>query len=129
MMLKSFLLVTAVVELVTGIFLVILPGRPLALLLGADQPAPETLLVGRWAGVALLAIGVASAMTRNDSGSAASRAVLAGILTYDVAAAVLLIYAAIVMLMVGPALWPAVVLHAALAVWCVLCLRARTTPS
>jgi hypothetical protein len=124
----AFLWVTAAVEGVLGLFLVMLPDRPLTLLIGADNLAPETLLVGRFAGVALLAIGVVSGLARDDGGSPALRAVLAGILTYDVAAAALLVYAAIVMQMAGPVLWPAVVLHAALAVWCVLCLRAQTTP-
>jgi hypothetical protein len=41
---------------------------------------------------------------------------------YDVAAAVILAYAGLSLSFVGVALWPAVVLHAALAVWCVLCL-------
>jgi hypothetical protein len=124
----AFLWVTAAVEGVLGLFLVMLPDRPLTLLIGADNLAPETLLVGRFAGVALLAIGVVSGLARDDGGSPALRAVLAGILTYDVAAAALLVYAAIVMQMAGPVLWPAVVLHAVLAVWCVLCLRAQTTP-
>jgi hypothetical protein len=124
----AFLWVTAAVEGVLGLFLVMLPDRPLTLLIGADNLAPETLLVGRFAGVALVAIGVVCGLARDDGGSPALRAVLAGILTYDVAAAALLVYAAIVMQMAGPVLWPAVVLPAALAVWCVLCLRAQTTP-
>ena len=41
-------------------------------------------------------------------------------LIYDVAAAALLAYAGLALSLVGIALWPAVVLHAALAVWCVV---------
>ena len=47
-------------------------------------------------------------------------------LIYDVAAAALLAYAGLVLNMVGLALWPAVVLHAALAGWCVVCLLGNT---
>ena len=43
-------------------------------------------------------------------------------LIYDGVVAVLLGYAGFVLGRVGIALWPAVVLHAALAVWCVVCL-------
>jgi hypothetical protein len=47
---------------------------------------------------------------------------LIGVLTYDVGAAVILAYTGLFVNLVGIALWPAVVLHAALAVWCVVCL-------
>lgn len=127
-MIASFLSATAAVEIVAGLFMVILPDRLLPLLFGIDQFAPETLLISRWVGVALLAIGVVSGLARDDSGGVALRAVLVGILIYDVAAAMLLVYAAFGTQMAGPALWPAVVLHSALAVWCVLCLRSQTTP-
>jgi hypothetical protein len=44
-----------------------------------------------------------------------------GVLIYDVAAAVILAYTGLFLSLVGVVLWPAVVLHAALAVWCVVC--------
>jgi len=47
-----------------------------------------------------------------------------GVLIYDVAASGLLAYAGLFLHMVGLALWPAVVLHLALTVWCVVCLPA-----
>src|SRR5262249_36575021 len=83
------------------------------------------LLIARVAGAALLAIGVACWLARGDERSPAQLGLLAGVLIYDVAAAVLLAYAGLVLSMVGIALWPAVVLHTALAVWCVLCLWVR----
>jgi hypothetical protein len=45
--------------------------------------------------------------------------VLIGVLIYDIIVAILLAYAALVLKLVGVALWPAVVLHSALAVWAV----------
>jgi phosphotransferase system glucose/maltose/N-acetylglucosamine-specific IIC component len=124
----AFFLVTAVVEIGTGLFMVILPGVPLSLLLGISSSAPETIIIARVAGAALFAIGVASAMARHDRGSPALRGVLAGILIYDAAAAALLAYAGAGMQMAGPALWPAVMLHAVLAVWCLLGLRSEPAP-
>jgi hypothetical protein len=102
--------------------LLVLPSIPLALLLGVEGAAPETIVVVRLAGAALLAIGVACWGARNDHGRPAQLGLLAGVLTYDVAAAVLLAYAGFVLSMAGLALWPAVVLHAALAFWCLACL-------
>ena len=92
-----------------------------------QDAAPETLLLARVAGTALIAIAVTSGLARDDGGSPALRAVLAGILVYDVAVAAVLAYAGIGLQLSGILLWPAVLAHAALAVWCVACLRATAT--
>ena len=44
-------------------------------------------------------------------------------LVYDVVVAALLAFAALGNGLYGVALWPAVVLHALMSVWCVACLR------
>ena len=44
---------------------------------------------------------------------------------YDLAAASLLACAGMFLDMVGIALWPAVVVHVVLSVWCVACLRVK----
>jgi len=118
-----FLIVTAIVEAGTGLLLLFLPAVPLVLLLGVSQAAPEAIFIGRVTGAGLLAIGVASWLGRNDERSPAQLGLLVGVLIYDGAAAALLGYAGLVLSMAGIALWPAVVIHTALAVWCVLCLR------
>jgi len=118
----SLLIVTALVESITGLLLLLVPALAVALLLGASSPAPETLLVSRIAGAALLAIGVDCWMARNDHGRAAQLGLLVGVLIYDLAAAALLAYGGLILNMYGVALWPAVILHAALAVWCLACI-------
>jgi hypothetical protein len=122
---KLFLSVTAVVEAATGLCLLILPAVLFAVLLGLDHATVDTTFVGHLAGAALLAIGIASWMARTDTRSAAQLGLLTGILIYNVAATLLLAYAGAVLKMVGVLLWPAVVLHAILAVWCFRCLRLR----
>ena len=106
-----------------GLCLLLVPAVIFALLLGATQPAPEALFVGRIAGAGLLAIGVASWLAKNDHRTPAQLGLLIGVLMYNVAATVLLALAGTILKMAGIALWPAVVLHAALAVWCFVCLR------
>ena len=123
MRLKALFLVTAVVEIATGLALLGLPAVVLASLLGIQVAAEETLVVSRIAGAALLAIGVTSALTRDDTRSPTQRGVLIGILLYDVLVALLLVYSALAVQLAGPALWPAVVLHTLLTIWCLLCLR------
>jgi|SRR6516164_3572818 hypothetical protein len=120
---SSLLIVTAVLEVGTGLLLLFVPAVPLALLLEVREGAPESLLVARVAGAALLAIGVASWLARQGEPSTAQRGLVIGILIYDVGAAALLAYAGLGLEMIGPVLWPGVVIHTALAVWCVWSLR------
>jgi hypothetical protein len=118
-------MVTAIGEGGTGLFLLVLPSVPLALLLGVEQASPETSIAARVAGAALLAIGVAFWLARGDKQSPALQGLVIGFLIYDGAVAALLGYAGLVLNLVGIMLWPAVVLHAALAIWCVLVLWAK----
>jgi len=119
---RPLLIVTAVAEMATGLALLLLPAIPLKLLIGVTQLGPEVELVSRIAGAALLAIGIASWLARADSNNPAQRGLLTRVLIYDGAAAALLAYAGLILKLDGIALWPAVVLHAALAVWCLVSL-------
>jgi hypothetical protein len=121
-----FLIATAFGEGGTGLLLLAVPSVPMALLLGVERAAPETLFVARITGAALVALGVACWVARSDRGCPALLGLLAGVLVYDVAAAALLTYAGSVLSLVGLTLWPAVVLHAALAFWCMVCLAIKT---
>jgi hypothetical protein len=113
-----FLIATALLEAGTGLLLVTAPSVPLALLLGIGSAAPETLLVSRISGAALVAIGIACWRAQTDLQGAAVTGLLSGALIYDLAASVLLTYASLILKMSGIAIWPAIILHAALAVWC-----------
>ena len=120
---KGFLLVTAIAEAGAGLGLLLLPATVLSLLLGIQGTSPEIVIVSRVAGAALLAIGLICALASRDTGSPALLGVLAGILLYGVVVAGVLGYAGGALELAGPALWPAVVLHGVLAVWCIVCLR------
>jgi hypothetical protein len=122
----AFLLITAVGEGATGLVLLFWPAVPLALLLGVAAAPEEALVLARVAGTALIAIGLTSGLARSDAGGPALRAVLSGILFYDLAVAVVLAYAGLGSGLTGVLLWPAVVAHVALALWCVACLRSSS---
>jgi hypothetical protein len=119
---KLFLLITAFVEAATSLCLLFLPAVLFAVLLGLEHVTVETIFVGRIAGGALLGIGVASWMAAADTLMPAQLGLLSGILIYDAAASMLLAFAGAVLKMNGVLLWPAVGLHAVLAVWCFICL-------
>ena len=124
---KLFLAVIASVEASIGLALLFLPSVPFALLLGLESATVDAIFVGRIAGAALLAIGAASWMARTDELNPSLFGLLVGILIYNTAVSILLVYAGTVLTMTGRMLWPAVAFHAILAVWGGLLLRG--TPS
>jgi hypothetical protein len=121
-MMKRFLTLTAIIEAATGLALLTLPSFVVRLLLGAEISG-ASIPLGRVAGAALLALGVACWLARDDTQSRATRGLVVAMLIYNTAATAVLAFAGIGLGLHGVALWPAVVLHAAMAVWCVACLR------
>jgi hypothetical protein len=122
---KTLLTVTAVLEAATGLALVARPSAPVALLLGSSLDTPAALTIGQVAGAALLSLGVACWLARNDGSSRAGSGVVAAMLLYNAAVVVVLARAGIAPGLSGIGLWPAVVLHLAMAAWCVACLRVK----
>jgi hypothetical protein len=116
---KNLQTVSAVIELGAGLALLFCPSAAVALLVGAAVEEPAASTVARICGAGLLALGVACWLARGDSHSRAARGLIAAMLLYDVCAAVILAYAGIHFELCGVALWPAVILHALLSVWCV----------
>jgi len=127
---KSLLIVTAALETAIGLALLGVPSLVISLLLGGSLDAPAALLVARVTGAALLSLGVACWLARNDEKSRAAVGLVTAMLLYNAAAVLVLLYASIGLALSGIGLWPAVLLHAALAVWCIACLRnQRVSPS
>jgi Kef-type K+ transport system membrane component KefB len=122
---KSLLIVTAAVETATGLALLGLPLLVVLLLLGGSLDTPAALVVARVTGAALLSLGVACWLARNDEKSRGAVGLVTAMLLYNVAAVAVLAYAGISVGLSGVGLWPAVLLHAALAVWCIACLRTK----
>jgi hypothetical protein len=116
------LTVTAFLEVAAGLLSLAFPSVPLVLVLGVDQTSPEAVIFIRIAGAALLALGLACWAGRNGVDRPAQSGLLLGVLSYDVIVAGILAYTGAVLRLAGIVLWPAVALHAALAVWCVACL-------
>jgi hypothetical protein len=114
---SAFLVVVASVEVSIGLGLLFLPTIPFALLLGLEKSPAEAILVGRIAGAALLAIGVASWKARTDEPNSSQYGLLIGVLIYNAAVSVLLVYADLVLKVSGGMLWPTVVFHGVLAAW------------
>ncbi len=124
----GLLIVSAAVEASAGIALLTLPGIFVGLLIGGSLDAAGALVVARLAGVALLALGLACWLARNDAASRAGKGVIAAMLMYNGGAVAVLAFASLGQGMSGPGLWPAAVLHAGLASWCFLSLQPAVGP-
>ena len=130
MPMKSLLIVTAALETATGLVLLALPSLVVLFLLGESLDAPAALVVARVTGAAMLSLGVACWLARSDEKSRAAVGLVTAMLLYNAAAVSVLLYASIGLALSGIGLWPAVLLHAALAVWCIACLwNQRVSPS
>jgi hypothetical protein len=127
---KTLHTVTAVIEAGAGVALGCFPSAMVALLLGSPLDTPAAVTLGRLTGAALLALGVACWLARDDTQSRAARGLVAAMVVYNLGAVALFAFASFGLGLHGIALWPAVVLHAAMAIWCVACLlkkRSRET--
>jgi hypothetical protein len=120
---RKLLIVTALVEAPTGLMLLLSPAFVVALLLGASLDAPAALVVARIAGAALLSFGCACWLARDDGANRAVSGLIAAMLLYNSVAVAVLASAAAGARLVGVLTWPVIGLHAALAVWCIACLR------
>ena len=108
-MTRTLLALGAVGEAATGLVLMVAPGTFVGLLLGAELSGVGT-AVGRLAGVALLALGIACwPAPRPATGQAAA---LRALLTYSLLATIYLLGLGLGGVLVGRLLWPAVMVHA-----------------
>lgn len=115
----ALFIATAVLEMATGVALVVMPGNVVPLLLGAALDAPGALVVARIAGVALLALGLACWLARRDGASRAGQGLIAAMLLYNVAVAAVLARYGLGSGTTGTGLWPTVSVHSILAAWCI----------
>jgi hypothetical protein len=120
---NRLLKLTALIEAATGFGLIVIPSVVVRLLLGSPLDTPAAVTLGRIAGAALLALGVACWLARDDTQSRTARGLVVAMLMYNLVATAVLAFAGIGLQLHGVVLWPAVVLHAVMAIWCIVCLR------
>jgi hypothetical protein len=122
---KALLLVMGFVETATGLGLLASPPLIASLLLGASLEGAVGLLVARVCGAALLSLGIACFLARDEADDRPNGLIIA-MIVYNTLATALLAYSAFGLGLTGIALWPAIVVHAALVIWCLACLSLQS---
>jgi hypothetical protein len=121
---RKLLVTTAVLEAATGLGILALPSAVAFVMLGSPLDTPMGVAVARIAGVALLALGVACWLARHDELGPSAKGLVGAMVLYNVGVIAVLVHEAVGVAIAGIALWPTVVVHAAMAIWCITRLRA-----
>ena len=118
---NSLCAATAAIEIGAGLALLCLPSAAADLLLGAPLEAPAASTVARIGGAGLVTLGVACWLARNDAKSPAAKGLVTAMVVYNLTVGLILAVAGVRSVPAAFVLWPvAVVLHSAMAVWCVV---------
>ena len=115
---RPLFIATAVIEVGTGLALIVSPALTVSILIGGPFDTAADTVVGRVAGAALLALALVSWLARNEDYGSVAIGIVSSLLLYNAAAGAVLAHAGIVLRLSGIGLWPAVALHLAMAVWC-----------
>jgi hypothetical protein len=124
---KPLFLVTAILEIGAGVALLIFPSASAVMLLGAPLEGSAAVTLERVTGVALLALGVANWFAQYDEQSRVAKGIIGAMVVYNLGTVITLSSSGIFSPPVGTLLWPGVVVHVAMAVWCVIALRSQAT--
>jgi len=122
---KPLFTITAIIESITGLLLVALPSKLTSLLLGSTLDSHASLTVAHIAGVALMALGIVCWTARNENQGSFVKGMITGLLVYNGGVIAVLAYAEIGSGLSGIGLWPVVLAHFVMFIWCGLSLVNR----
>ena len=118
---NALLIVSALIELSAGLALLLWPSQTASPLFDT----PTALVLGRLAGLALLALGVACWLRRSEEKSRTANGLVAAMLLFNAGAVALISYARVGLGLFTAFIWPVALLHAVMAVWCIACLKSK----
>ncbi len=122
-MIKSLFIVTTVIEAVAGLALALSPAPSVSFVFGAALETPAALAISRVAGAALVSLAIACWLARHDEQSRSATGLIWAMLLYNFSVAAFLVQARLGLAVSGIGLWPGVILHVTMGVWCSVCLR------
>ena len=116
MNMKKLLIITSIVELLLGIFLILLPVNVIVLLFGVD-PGRDLIMVSRLTGIAYLCFGISCFPSKATEGNLYGSNAYRSMFLYNFLAAVYLGYAKFALGYDGIILLPAVILHSIITLY------------
>jgi hypothetical protein len=128
MKIQLLLILTAVLETLTGISLLLAPAFIVQLLLGSEISTETEFTICRIGGSALIALGMICWLARQDVKSGASKALVGGLFVYNALVFITLANSAYIA-QTTPALISALVVHLALGIACIFQLRKYKIPA
>ena len=114
---KKLLITTALIELTTGLLLIPFPSVMATILFGSPIDSPVALTIARVAGVALISLGTACWLGRNEKQGKAVKGLVTAMTVYNFGVTIILLYAGLILGLSGIGLWPVVLVHIAMTVW------------
>lgn len=123
MLQKNIVRAAAWLEIVVGVTLIAIPKLPCQLLLGAPLDGAGVIM-SRFAGIGLLALGIAYSSTAVTT---PPRGAVLGLFVFNVAAVILFIWVGVATAVHGLLLWPAAILHSGIAAVLLPILLGRTS--
>jgi hypothetical protein len=121
---RYLLIAMGIVELLTGLGLIAVPSLVASLLLGTALEGEVVFIIAHICGAGLLSLGIACLLASADAGARAAVGLVVAMVFYNTIATGLLWHALMGLKMTGILLWPAILVHAALLVWCIASLLA-----
>lgn len=115
---KLLLMIMAVLEGIVGLGLFLVPVLVVSVLLNTPLDTPGGLIAARLAGAAIIALAISCWQARDAERSGAALGIVSAMLFYNIAAAALLAYGGVRLGLQSIFIWPTIVLHGALALWC-----------
>jgi hypothetical protein len=121
---RYLLIAMAIVEVGTGLGLIAVPSLVASLLLGTALEGDVVFIIAHICGAGLLALGIACLLGSADAGARAAVGLVVAMVFYNTIATGVLWHALMGLKMAGMLMWPAIIVHALLAVWCIASLLA-----
>lgn len=115
---KILLVIMTVLEGIVGLGLLLIPVVVISTLLNTPLDTPGGLIAARLAGAAIVALAISCWQTRGAECAGAALGIFYAMLFYNIAAAALLAYGGVRLGLQSAFMWPTIVLHSALALWC-----------
>jgi hypothetical protein len=115
---RLLLSITAVVEGIVGIGLLIIPVLTISIILNTQLEVPAGLFAARLCGAAIFTLSICCWKARAFESHEAAIGIVTAMLFYNVSAAAVLTYAGPGSDLHSAFVWPAIVAHVALGMWC-----------